>query len=199
MAIRSYSFQEFAERVRAFHSYAAPGVIIGGFMVDLAYQHLSPEGLFDALCETPKCLPDAIQLLTPCTIGNGWLVVTNTGRFALTLYDKTTGEGVRVSVDAEKLEEWPEIKNWFFKLKPKKEQDDQRLMAEIEEAGTRIFRIQHVKVSEKVREKKHRTGFAVCPRCNEAYPLADGPVCIGCQGEPLWEATEGKVSREPRK
>ena len=60
------------------------GVVIGGFMVDMAYKHL-PEGvLLDAFCETEKCLPDAIQLLTPCTMGNGWLKVNNIGRFALT-------------------------------------------------------------------------------------------------------------------
>ena len=80
--IKSYMFQEFVDLVSSFHGYAAPGVIIGGFMVDLAYRYLPEEGLFDALCETPKCLPDAIQLLTPCTLGNGWLTVVNTGRFA---------------------------------------------------------------------------------------------------------------------
>ncbi len=117
MNIRNYTFEEFVERVKEFHGYEAPGVIIGGFMVDLAYRHLPKEGLFDALCETPKCLPDAIQLLTPCTVGNGWLTVVNVGRFALTLYNKESGEGVRVFVDTEKLEVWPELKTWFFKLK----------------------------------------------------------------------------------
>ena len=43
MNIRNYTFEEFVERVKEFHGYEAPGVIIGGFMVDLAYRHL-PEG-----------------------------------------------------------------------------------------------------------------------------------------------------------
>ena len=59
--------------------------------------------LFDAICETRNCLPDAVQLLTPCTIGNGWLKVVNVGRFALTLYDKYQGEGVRVYLDPAKV------------------------------------------------------------------------------------------------
>ena len=118
MNIRSYTFEEYVERVRSFHGFAAPGVVIGGFMVDLAYQHLPREGLFNAVCETPKCLPDAIQLLTPCTVGNGWLTVINIGRYAMTLYDKSKGEGIRVSFDPAKIETWPEIKSWFFKLKP---------------------------------------------------------------------------------
>jgi formylmethanofuran dehydrogenase subunit E len=125
MNIRSYTFEEFVERVHVFHGFAAPGVLIGGFMVDLAYQHLPQEGLFDAISETPKCLPDAVQLLTPCTVGNGWLTVINLGRYAITLYDKSNGQGVRVFLDPAKIEAWSEIKGWFFKLKTKKEQDDQ--------------------------------------------------------------------------
>src|SRR4030042_1863444 len=71
MNILSYTFEEYFERVQSFHGFAAPGVVIGGFMVDLAYQHLPEDRLFDAICETAKCLPDAIQLLTSCTVANG--------------------------------------------------------------------------------------------------------------------------------
>ena len=183
--IRSHTFEEYVKRVRAFHSYAAPGVIIGGFMIDLAYRNLPEEGFFDVLCETPKCLPDAVQLLTPCTVGNGWLTVVNVGRYALTFYDKKTGEGVRVFVDATKVGTWPEIKDWYFKLKTKEEQDEQLLMEQIKEAGARICSIQHVKVADRLVKKKHRGGFAICPQCNEAYPIADGALCLACQGEAL--------------
>jgi formylmethanofuran dehydrogenase subunit E len=184
--ICSYTFDEYMERVKAFHGFAAPGVLIGGFMVDLAYRHL-PEGhLYDALCETPKCLPDAIQLLTPCTIGNGWLTVVNVGRYAMTLYDKSTGEGVRVFVDAAKMDRWTEIRNWYFKLKPKAEQDDLELLREIREAGSDICSVQRVMIADRFVHKRHRGPFAVCPSCKEAYPLADGPICLACQGESLF-------------
>jgi len=182
MKIRSYTFGEFVERVKSFHGFEAPGVIIGGFMVDLAYRHLPREGLFNALCETAKCLPDSLQLLTPCTLGNGWLTVLNVGRFAFTLYDKETGEGVRVFIDPAKLEAWPEIKAWFLKLKTKEQQDFGRLIDEARRAGALICGIEHVRVPEGLREKKHRGQIAVCPRCKEAYPLADGTVCLACQG-----------------
>ena len=84
--------------------------------------------LFDAVCETRNCLPDAVQLLTPCTIGNGWLKVVNVGRFALNLYDKYEGKGVRVFMDPVKVADWPEINTWYLKLKPKKEQDSALLL-----------------------------------------------------------------------
>lgn len=190
MNIRSYTFEEYLERIQSFHGFAAPGVVIGGFMVDLAYQHLPEDGLFNAVCETAKCLPDAIQLLTSCTVGNGWLTVINIGRYAMTLYDKSKGEGIRVSLDPVKLEAWPEIMSWFLKMKPKKEQDYQILMEQIKEAGASICGIQHVKVALPFLQKKHRSGIVICPHCKEAYPLADGAICLGCQGESPYIVSE---------
>jgi len=184
--IRSYTYEKYVEMAKEFHGYEAPGIIMGGFMIDLAYRHLPEEGLFDALCEAPKCLPDAVQLLTPCTIGNGWLSVVNVGRFALTLYDKHTGEGVRVSIDPKKLENWPEIKVWFLKLKPKHEQDTKRLLEEIRQAGDTIASIMRVKVAKRLLQKPRRGGITICSRCGEAYPAADGPICLGCTGDSLF-------------
>lgn len=190
MKICSYTFEEFVERVKGFHGFAAPGVVIGGFMVDLAYRNLPQGELFDALCETPKCLPDAIQLLTPCTVGNSWLTVINVGRYAMALYDKSTGEGTRVFVDSSKLATWPELKSWFFKLKPKKEQDSDLLMKEIKEAGSGICSVQCVKVAERFVKRQRRGGFASCPHCHEGYPEEDGPQCLVCHGkEQLYEVT----------
>jgi formylmethanofuran dehydrogenase subunit E len=185
MNIRNYTFEEFVERVKGFHGYEAPGVIIGGFMVDLAYRHL-PEGwLLDALSETPKCLPDAIQLLTPCTVGNGWLTVVNVGRYALTLYNKESGEGVRVFVETEKLDPWTELKTWFFKLKPKKEQDTALLLSQIKEAGSGICGVQKVEVAERFIKRRPRGSLTVCPKCREGYPLDDGPLCLACSGKEI--------------
>ena len=185
MNIRSHTFEEFMERVKAFHGYPAPGILIGGLMVDLAYRHLPEGGLLDALSETPKCLPDAIQLLTPCTIGNGWLTVVNVGRFALTLFDKETGQGVRVFIDSRKLEAWPELKGWFFKLKTKKEQDSDLLLAQIKQAGSGICGVYQVKVDNRFIQHRSRGSLAVCPKCQEGYPLDDGPLCLVCAGKEI--------------
>jgi formylmethanofuran dehydrogenase subunit E len=63
MNICTYSYEEYLQLVKSFHGSLAPGLIIGGFIVDLALKHL-PEGeFFDALCEAPICLPDAVQIM----------------------------------------------------------------------------------------------------------------------------------------
>lgn len=123
MNIGPYPINDYLNIVKSFHGNLAPGLIIGGFMVDVAMQNLPDGILYDAISETNSCLPDAIQLLTPCTIGNGWLKILPFGRYALSLYDKYTGAGIRVYLDAGKVEAWPEIRNWYLKLKSRKEHD----------------------------------------------------------------------------
>jgi len=190
MNICSYTYAEYVNLVKSFHGYVAPGVVVGGFMVDLAVKNLPTDILFDAVSETSACLPDAIQLLTPCSIGNGWLKVFNIGRFAIALYEKYEGEGIRVFIDPNKLEIWPEINTWFFKLKPKTESDSQLLLEQIKEAGASICSVQQVKVAPQFRKKEHRTGFAICPLCKEGYPVDDGEICRACRGEAPYVVTE---------
>jgi len=144
-------------------------------MVNLALRSLPKEKLFDAICETPLCLPDAIQLLTPCTIGNGWLTVLNFGRFAITLYDKYSGAGVRVYLDSAKLKKYSEVNSWYFKLKPKNEQDFQLLINQILEAEEQILTMQHVRVQPESLRRKKIGPVADCPQ--------DGISCRACQGE----------------
>lgn len=182
-----HSFEEYKEMVTRFHGYHAPGVLIGGFMVDLALEQRPPGEFYEVLCETAVCLPDAVQLLTPCTYGNGWLKMADVGRFALALFDKKTGAGVRVYMDTRKLEDYPEIKAWFFKLKSKKEQDMDRLLGEISAAGTGILGSGPVQVAPAF-IGQHKSGdTAPCPSCGEAYPLRDGDRCLVCQGRILYQ------------
>lgn len=183
MNIGSYTFAEFKEMARAFHGYPAPGLLIGGYMVEAAKRNLAESALFEALVETKKCLPDAVQLLTLCSTGNGWMRVINLGRYAVTLYDKYTYAGWRAAIDLEKLDAYPEIKAWFLKLKTKKEQDTDRLFAEIEDAGDRFLTITPVQVRQLSRHKKGSGPIIACPICGEAYPKNDGAICRSCQGE----------------
>ena len=183
IAICGRTYDEYIEMIKAFHGHVAPGMVLGGFMVDLAQRNLPQGEFFDAICETRACLPDAIQILTPCTVGNGWLRIVDLGRFALSLYEKYTGNGVRVYVDSQKLDGWPEIRTFLFKLKSKKEQDSEALIAEMNQAHTSIFGVQQVMIDLNALKSSRRKTFTVCPSCGEDYPKADGDICLGCQGE----------------
>jgi formylmethanofuran dehydrogenase subunit E len=180
--IGPYSFLEFFEEVRKFHSFPAPGVVLGGIMVEAALKHMPSGILFNALSETHKCLPDAIQLLTPCTIGNGWLSIRNFGRFALAFYDKETGKGIRVCLDPARIEEWPEIKIWYYKLKPKEEVDSEILLDSIHKAGSSLCRLQEIQIQPVLLKKVKRGNRIICPQCLEAYPDDGHGACPACRG-----------------
>lgn len=191
--IGEYSFHDFQELVRQFHSYPAPGVLIGGYMVELAKSGL-PEGtLFEAVVETGKCLPDAVQLLTPCSTGNGWMRIVNLGRYALSLYDKYTGQGRRVWIDLEELEKWPEIAGWLLKRKDKAEQDSEALFDQIRMAGDDYMVSGHVQVKPSLLGKAPSSRIAECPLCHEAYPSEHGGICRGCQGESPYTQQEPEL------
>ena len=195
--IGPYTVDEYIEVIRAFHGFAAPGLVIGGFMVRAARRHI-PEGvLFDAVCETAWCLPDAIQLLTPCTVGNGWLKVYPLGVYALALYNKETGEGVRVRVDPKKLERYPETGVWFLKKKPKREQDTERLMEEIQAAGEETLSVTTVSLNPRHMARRSKGRVAVCPLCGDAYPARDGAACRGCRGESPYLISPGASETGP--
>ena len=180
-----YTVEQYIDMLTKFHGNLAPGPLIGGFMVDAAVKKTEYE-FFDAICESASCLPDAIQILTPCTIGNGWLKIVNTGRFAITLYDKKSGAGVRVSMDVSKLDRYPETKNWFMRLSSKQEQDKDALIREIRAAGHEILAIKPIAVSPALRGKRASDPIALCASCGEAYPENGGALCFACRGMDLY-------------
>lgn len=181
--IGPYTVDEFIEAAGRFHGYAAPGLILGGFMVHEARSHIAEGILFDAISETAWCLPDAVQMLTPCTVGNGWMRIFNLGLYAVSLFDKFTGKGVRVAVETDKLEPYPAIREWLFKLKPKKEQDSDRLREEIRLAGASICSVKEIALRHEFMGGRGKGAIAACPSCGQAYPARDGSVCRSCKGE----------------
>ena len=106
------SFDDFIEEARTFHGSASPGLMIGASMVELALHSMGRTKNYHALCETERDLPDAVQLLTPCTTGNGRLHVLSLGRFAMTLFRLQNGKGVRIYLDLAKTTGWPHIRRW---------------------------------------------------------------------------------------
>jgi len=186
MTIRGFSFDEYVDEVKTFHGHVAPGMVAGGFMVELALSSLPDGGFFDTVSETRACIPDAVQLLTPCTIGNGWLKIVPTGRFAMAMYDKHTGDGVRVSPNHETLDNWPQFKAWLLKLVPKKEQDTRALLNEIRDGGTSLFKCEKVSLDSSFLggKKKNVSHIHICGLCGEGFRAKEAAeICPACSGE----------------
>ena len=172
-------------RLSEFHTYPAPGVLIGAFMVDYALELLgvdSDKKLY-GVCETPKCLPDALQVMARCTTGNNRLRIVPIGKFAITLNapsESETAEAVRVYVDLEKLKKYATINIWYANSPAfDKHTMKERLQEEIFRAGRNILSSERVRVAV---HKKKKWASVTCPCCGETVPdyLIEGDHCGAC-------------------
>lgn len=165
--------------IERFHGFPAPGVVIGTFMVDYAQEHIRPGVEADAIVETLRCLPDAVQLFTPCTLGNGWMRVLDWDRFALTPYDRASRRGYRVWLDAQKAAAYPAIYDWFLKRLPKHALPLDTLLKSVFEARRAVLSFRPVLVNDFFRRPK-KESVGLCPGCGEAFDPRAGDCCKGC-------------------
>jgi formylmethanofuran dehydrogenase subunit E len=182
-----WTFEQFVDAVTRFHGYPAPGVLLGYHMVEGAKKHLPEATLYDAICETGWCLPDAVQMLTPCTVGNGWLRILYFGLFAVSLFDKFTGRGVRAYLDAQKVTQWEDVADWYLKRKPKHEQHSDRIREQIRTDGQRMISMETIQVRADQLLKQSKGPIRLCPLCGESYPAKHGDHCRQCQGDSPYE------------
>ncbi|MDP2645549.1 MAG: FmdE family protein [Desulfobacterales bacterium] len=169
------------ELIQQFHGWTAPGLLLGVFMVDRARKLIGPAVEADAVVETFHCLPDAVQLFTPCTLGNGWLKVLDWDKFALSLYDRRTLRGYRVWLDLKKTRTYPDLYNWYMRKVPKKDLPLPVLLETILSAGPHVLSACPVRMTDLYKRRKKGV-IEICPSCNEAYPVLQGRKCTACQG-----------------
>lgn len=183
------NYEDFLIRMEEFHGYRSPGMLIGAYMLDLALKRLGPTQYLNVVSETVVCLPDAIQLLTPCTYGNGFLQVLDWGKFALTAYERQTLAGVRVGLDNEVLPGYPLIRGWFERTgRPKQKPPFEELAGEIGAAVAKILVGRAVQLKKLLKDSRPvPTGR--CPQCGESYALRLGPSCPACAGKSYYEIT----------
>ncbi len=127
-------------QMEEFHGYRSPGILLGGLMLDTALKKLGPTPYLNVVSETVVCLPDAVQILTPCTFGNGFLQVMDWGKFALTTYDRQTLAGIRVWLNYDRLSEYPIVSHWFERTgRPREKPPFEKLAVEILAAAPEII------------------------------------------------------------
>ncbi len=176
----------------SFHGFAPPGLLIGVFMVDLALEKLGarPSEKLYAVAETPKCVPDAVQVMTHATIGNHRLRVVETGRFAITLNRPSREErteGVRVYVNATAIEHFSTLNKWYTNHPDfKRVAEPHAVYRELLQAGHYMLSWESVRVL----VPQETTWISVmCTECGERVPdsLVEGRICRPCAGTSYYE------------
>ena len=89
--------------VTKFHGHICPGSAIGYKAAEAGLNelksHCSQDDEIVAIVENNSCAVDAVQVLTGCTFGNGNLLFKDHGKQVYTFINRTTNEGVRVSLN----------------------------------------------------------------------------------------------------
>jgi formylmethanofuran dehydrogenase subunit E len=187
----SPKLQDYFRRCIDFHRYAAPGMLIGVFMVDYALETLgkNPTDRIYVTSETYKCLPDPPQVILHATAGNHRLRILPIGKFALTLTPFTTEEyarGVRVYVDGEKLGRYPVAALWYDNSPDFRGSMKRQLIDEILAAGRDILSVECIRMRV---SRKQKWRSATCSQCGEQVPedLMEGGLCAACGSMAYYE------------
>jgi formylmethanofuran dehydrogenase subunit E len=177
--------RQYVRQCVLFHSYAAPGLLIGVFMVDLALEQLGagPNDKLYAVAETSKCAPDAVQVITHATVGNRRLRIIESGRFSITLNRPSSGkeaEGIHVYIDAAKINAYPVLNQWYMNDPAFKHVTDKDVIYdEILRGGRNILSWEPVRV---LVPRKAQWEAVTCPVCSEIVPdyLLKNGTCVTC-------------------
>jgi formylmethanofuran dehydrogenase subunit E len=192
----SYGTEErikgYIRRCVSFHGFVPPGLLIGVFMVDLALEKLGGDrdGTLYAVAETPKCAPDALQVITRATVGNNRLRIIETGKFSITLNRPSldgSADGIRVYIDSTKIRRYPTLNLWYINDPSYKQiEEKDRIYDEILQAGRNILSWERVKVSI---PKKAVWRAVQCPTCKEMVPdyLVKNGMCRSCLYAPYYK------------
>lgn len=93
--------KDFSE-VTDFHGHVCPGSALGYKTAQMGLNTLSSTRSEDeeivTIVENDSCAVDAIQVLTGCTFGKGNLIFNDYGKQVYTFLNRSSGEGVRISL-----------------------------------------------------------------------------------------------------
>lgn len=111
-------YEVLLNRAKDLHGEVCPGVIMGtrmsiAAMKKLNMDPLEPNENLIVTVETDRCMPDAIQAITGCTVGRRTLKCRDYGKFVATFVDMTTGEAVRASAKDDLVDSTPGLWTWF--------------------------------------------------------------------------------------
>jgi formylmethanofuran dehydrogenase subunit E len=173
-------FKTLLDSAASFHGHLCGGQAIG---VRMALAGLRELGMNDpskrenlvTFVEVERCIADAIQIVTGCTVGRRNLKLVNVGKFAATFVDVSNGKGVRISSRKDtraSAMKFAERNGWIASGEPIEEFSQREkeiiIRAYSEMPESEMFAIEKVRVS--VPKKEHRGGPkqpVVCSSCGE--------------------------------
>ncbi len=182
MGANAKTTEQIIEEAMRFHGGRGPGVAAGVMMVEHGLEQLGPVEKLGLHIETAQCLPDGALIAAKSRYPKCIVTIAGAGKFALTVFDGKTGEGVRVWMDHTKTERYGKLHRWFLRLGPWDEARAERhakVLAEMKEAGSRVFTTRRVRVNTTPEESDK---IAFCEKCGEPFTTksATPARCVCC-------------------
>jgi len=172
---------------------ARPGIILAIRMCLLALKRLElddPPGQkrrLVVIVETDRCLPDAVQLVTGCRVGNRTLKVQDTGKMAAVFVDVQKDRALRLAAKES-------ANRKAIELSPSLERDDALSRAYGLLADHELFREQWVRVGLAPEDLPgYHSPRVICSRCGEGIAFRreiqnEGRIlCRTCAGGGYYE------------
>ena len=184
------------EEIASFRRGAEPGVAYGIRMVLRAKDFLKISDLKKAdlyvIAETSRCLPDAIEFLTGCTIGNGRLIIKDHSKMAASFVDLGTKRAVRVMITPKFQRHDIARSKRIMKMREKRKFKEvaylraQRALEIIKAPSETLLRIQEIELAEPILAAGLPTKIVFCEGCGESIReekarVKDGKIlCLVC-------------------
>ncbi len=153
------------------HGHLAPGIALGLRMSEISLSRMNTkkgDKHLVGISETARCLADAMQAASGCTLGHGSAFVEDYGKLALTLGDVRTGKGVRVALKDEANKHSTLMNKWMMRLGKLSHEEEEDLGMQLLDMEERHFLIQDVEISRGQNFEKSR--IVTCKICGELIP-----------------------------
>lgn len=175
------------------HGHLAPGVALGIRMSNIALKRLNAkrgDKNLIGVSETARCLSDAVQASTGCTLGHGNMSVENYGKLALVLANSDTNKGIRVSLKENGYEFSDLMKKWMLRESKLAHEEEETLSHELLDMDENYFKIEEININ--LKQNFESSNIVQCSKCEELIPSAltigsDGILCKVCAGEGYYE------------
>ena len=155
------------------HGHLAPGIALGLRMSELALSRLNAkrgDKHLIGISETARCLADAMQAATGCTLGHGNALVENYGKLAITIGDTRTKKGVRVALKEGANKHSSLMNKWMMRQGKLTHDEEGELGRQLLDMDENYFLIQHVELNRAQNFEKSR--IVTCSICGELIPQA---------------------------
>lgn len=181
------------------HGHLAPGIALGLRMSEIALLRLDVkkgDKHLIGISETARCLADAMQAATGCTLGHGNAFVEDYGKLAITIEDARTKRGMRVALkeDAKKFSLL--MNKWMMRLGKLTHEEEEELGMQLLNIDEKYLLIQDVEVNKD--QNFEKSAISICSKCGESIPLGlavlkeNKAYCKACNGQGYYKIKKDK-------